>query len=56
MLLRYSLGLHAAADAIDTAVRLAIDAGYRTGDIWSEGTLKTNTVGMGDAIIAALTR
>jgi 3-isopropylmalate dehydrogenase len=56
MLLRYSLGLHAAADAIETAVRLAIDAGYRTGDIWSEGTLKTNTVGMGDAIIAALTR
>lgn len=54
MLLRYSLGQHAAADAIDAAVRKAIDQGYRTGDIWSEGTQRTNTREMGDAIIAAL--
>jgi 3-isopropylmalate dehydrogenase len=54
MLLRYSLGLHAAADAIDAAVRKAIDLGFRTGDIWSEGTTRTTTAGMGDAILAAL--
>lgn len=54
MLLRYSLGQHAAADAIDAAVRSAIDQGFRTGDIYSEGTHKVGTRGMGDAIIAAL--
>ncbi|MEI6713114.1 MAG: 3-isopropylmalate dehydrogenase [Verrucomicrobiota bacterium] len=54
MLLRYSLAQHAAADAIDAAVRQAIDNGFRTGDIWSEGTTRTTTSGMGDAIIAAL--
>ena len=54
MLLRYSLGQHAAADAIEKAVRSAIDGGYRTGDIWSEGTQRTGTSGMGDAILAAL--
>lgn len=54
MMLRYSLGQHAAADAIEAAVRKSIDRGYRTGDIFSEGTTRTNTAEMGDAIIAAL--
>jgi 3-isopropylmalate dehydrogenase len=54
MLLRYSLGQTEAANAIDVAVRQAIDQGYRTGDIWSEGTQRTTTKGMGDAILTAL--
>lgn len=54
MLLRYALGQTAAADAIDAAVRTAIDQGHRTGDIWSEGTNRVGTSGMGDAVLAAL--
>jgi 3-isopropylmalate dehydrogenase len=54
MLLRYSLGQNAAADAIETAVRTAIDQGFRTGDIYSEGTRKVGTRAMGDAVIAAI--
>jgi 3-isopropylmalate dehydrogenase len=37
MMLRYSLGEPAAADAIETAVKSVIDQGLRTGDIYSEG-------------------
>jgi 3-isopropylmalate dehydrogenase len=50
MMLRYSLGETAAADAIDAAVRAVIDSGIRTGDIWSEGTRKVGTREMGEAI------
>jgi 3-isopropylmalate dehydrogenase len=54
MLLRYSLSEHAAAAAIDAAVRRVIDDGLRTGDIWSEGTQRVGTAEMGAAIAAAL--
>ena len=54
MMLRYSLSEHAAADAIDAAVRKVIDDGLRTGDIWSEGTRRVGTAEMGEAIAAAL--
>ena len=56
MLLRYSLGLTEAADSIEAAVRGAIDAGARTGDIFTgaAGTEKVNTSGMGDAILSQL--
>ena len=54
MMLRYSLGEPAAADAIDAAVRTAIDCGNRTGDIYSEGTKRVGTAEMGDAILDAL--
>jgi 3-isopropylmalate dehydrogenase len=54
MMLRYAFGQIAAADCIDSAVRVAIDRGFRTGDIWSEGTQRVDTRGMGDAILAAL--
>ncbi len=57
MMLRYSLGLTDAADAIDAAVQGAIDDGARTGDIFTgaEGTQKVDTKGMGDAILSSLT-
>jgi 3-isopropylmalate dehydrogenase len=50
MMLRYSLGLTEAADAIERAVGETIDAGLRTGDIHSEGTQRVGTVEMGSAI------
>jgi 3-isopropylmalate dehydrogenase len=31
-----------------------LSAGYRTGDIWSEGTQKVGTREMGDAVVAAV--
>ena len=53
MLLRYSLGLDEAAQAIDDAVKSVIDDGLRTGDLFTgaEGTKKVNTTEMGDAIV-----
>ena len=56
MLLRYSLGENEAADAIDAAVNAAIDAGKRTGDLFTgiKGEEKVSTAEMGNAIVAAL--
>jgi 3-isopropylmalate dehydrogenase len=56
MMLRYSLGEAAAADAIDAAVAAAIRDGLRTGDIatGAEGETRINTAAMGDAILARL--
>ena len=56
MLLRYSLGATAAADAIDTAVAKAIADGFRTGDIYSqtEGEILANTASITDAILERL--
>ncbi len=54
MMLRYSLGQPAAADAIENAVRTVIEAGLRTGDIWSEGATRVRTAEMGAAIAAAI--
>ena len=56
MMLRYSLGQNKAANAIEHAVRTIIEQGYRTGDIFTEGSdiRRVNTREMGDAILAAL--
>ncbi len=56
MLLRYSLGETAAADAIDAAVAATIRDGFRTGDIatGAAGETRVNTAEMGDAILARL--
>jgi len=56
LMLRYSFGLTKASDAIDLAVRKAIDTGFRTGDIFTneEGTKIVNTREMGDAILSNL--
>jgi 3-isopropylmalate dehydrogenase len=54
MMLRYALGEAAAADAIEAAVQKVIQAGLRTGDIWSEGTTKLVTAEMGIAVAAAI--
>ena len=54
MMLRYSFGDAANADRIEQAVTKALDAGYRTADIYSEGTRKVGTQEMGAAIVAGL--
>ena len=51
MLLRYSLDLDAEAKAIEDAVAKTIADGYRTGDIYTEGTKKVTTDQMGDVVI-----
>jgi 3-isopropylmalate dehydrogenase len=55
MMLRYSLQQPEAADRIESAVRAVLASGYRTPDIWSEGTHKVGTREMGDAVVAAIT-
>lgn len=54
MMLRFSLQQPEAADRIESAVRAVLAAGYRTVDIWSEGTQKVSTREMGDAVVAAI--
>lgn len=54
MMLRYSLDMEAEARAIEDAVKLVLQQGYRTGDIWSEGCRKVSCSEMGDAVVAAL--
>ena len=54
MMLRFALGEVAAADAIEAAVKKVIEAGLRTGDIWSEGTRKLSTAEMGAAVAEAI--
>jgi len=54
MMLRYSFGDAANADRIEKAVTAALDAGFRTADIYSEGTRRVGTQDMGAAIVAGL--
>jgi 3-isopropylmalate dehydrogenase len=55
LLLRYSLGLHAEATAVEQAVEQAINAGYRTEDLREEGKIIVGTQEMGNKIIEVLT-
>jgi len=56
MLLRHSLGMEEAAAGVESAVRKAIDDGFRTGDLYAneEGTQLVDTRGMGKAILERL--
>ncbi|MBU3803848.1 MAG: 3-isopropylmalate dehydrogenase [Candidatus Cellulosilyticum pullistercoris] len=51
MMLRYSLNLETEAKAIEEAVMKVLDAGYRTGDIMSEGMKQVGTVEMGNLVV-----
>ena len=50
MMLRFSLDLDEAADAIEAAVKQVLKDGYRTGDIMSEGCTLVGTAKMGNLI------
>lgn len=50
MMLRYSFDLDQEADAIRQAVQAVLKAGYRTGDIMSDGCEQVGTARMGDLI------
>nr|WP_317413767.1 3-isopropylmalate dehydrogenase [uncultured Solibaculum sp.] len=51
MMLRFSLDEPEAADAIDAAVAKVLDQGYRTPDIYTEGTKKVDTITMGQLVV-----
>ena len=53
MMLRYSLDMGEAADAIEQAVSKVLDQGLRTADIYTEGHQKVSTAEMGAAVVAA---
>ena len=54
MMLRYSFDLDKEADDIEASIHKALNAGYRTGDIMSEGCTKVGTIEMGDIICKAI--
>ncbi|MDT4852945.1 3-isopropylmalate dehydrogenase [compost metagenome] len=56
MMLKFTFNQTEAADRIERAVSSVLASGLRTTDIWSEGTAKVSTRGMGDAVVAAITK
>jgi 3-isopropylmalate dehydrogenase len=50
MMLRYSFDLDEEAKAVEKAVEMVLQEGYRTADILSEGQKKVSTTEMGDLI------
>ncbi len=57
LMLRYSFGLNAAADAIENAVSQAISSGLRTGDIYTptdSSARRVGTIEMGSAIASGI--
>lgn len=54
MMLRYTFNDEANATRVEHAVKKALAAGYRTADIWTEGTHKVTCSEMGAAVVSAL--
>lgn len=54
LLLRHSLGLEEEACAVERAVSQVLDAGYRTGDIFSQGMKQVGCTEMGDLVAARI--
>jgi 3-isopropylmalate dehydrogenase len=54
MLFEYSLDMSEAARDIEAAVQRVLDKGYRTGDIYTEGTKKVGTKEMGKLVLEEL--
>ncbi len=54
MMLRYTFNDETNALRIENAVKKALAQGYRTADIWTEGSNKVGCNAMGDAVVAAL--
>lgn len=54
MMLRYTFGLGAEADAIENAIKSVLDQGYRTPDLYAGQGTQVGTAQMGDLIAAAI--
>ncbi|QAT41804.1 3-isopropylmalate dehydrogenase [Aminipila luticellarii] len=54
MMLRYTFGLSAEADDIETAVKKVLADGYRTPDLYTEGTKAVGTKEAGDLVTAVI--
>ncbi|MFB0935992.1 MAG: 3-isopropylmalate dehydrogenase [Propionivibrio sp.] len=54
MMLRYTFGMEAEAQRIESSVKKVLAQGFRTGDIYEPGTKKVGTAEMGDSVLAAL--
>lgn len=54
MMLRYTFNKEEEATRIENAVKKVLADGYRTGDIYEEGTKKVSCSEMGDAVVAAM--
>lgn len=54
MMLRYTFGLGAEADAIENAVKSVLDQGYRTPDLYAGQGTQVGTAQMGDLIAKAI--
>lgn len=52
MMLRYSFDMSDEADAVENAVNMVLEAGYRTADIMSDGTTLVSCSEMGDKIVS----
>ncbi len=54
MMMRHSFGEEVAAQRIESAVKRVLKQGFRTADIFEDGTKKIGTEEMGEAVVAAL--
>ncbi|PJI08822.1 MULTISPECIES: 3-isopropylmalate dehydrogenase [Clostridium] len=54
MMLEYSFNMTEAAKDIENAVQKVLNKGYRTGDIYTEGTKKVGTKEMGKLVLAEI--
>jgi 3-isopropylmalate dehydrogenase len=54
LMLRYSLAQPQAAERIEKAVSRVLSSGFRTADIYTQGSRRIGTAEMGDAVVAAL--
>ncbi|MCC6931933.1 MAG: 3-isopropylmalate dehydrogenase [Deltaproteobacteria bacterium] len=54
MMLRHSFSLLNEANAIEAAVESTLNAGFRTGDIFTEGMRRVGTAEMGDEILSRI--
>lgn len=54
MMLRYDLNQPAAADAVEKAVEIVLDRGFRTGDIYQDGTVRVGCQRMGEEVVRAI--
>ena len=54
MMCRYGLGLPRVAARLEGAVTAALDAGYRTGDLWAEGKTRVGCAELGRVLVAGV--